>query len=85
MADRKVTGTSKNSDGDIIGLCGPWGTCTSEEAIADIDNGTHRYYVEDDAGNQADIHVVDDPDGRYLRTDPDASAADNLDNLPDCP
>ena len=30
-------------------------------------------------GSNAFVHVIDDPDGPYLRTDPDATAANNLD------
>lgn len=51
-------------------------------AIKDICDGT-RYYVEV-GGNEVDIHVVNGPSGKYLRTDRDQSSNNNLDDLPDC-
>ena len=83
MADRRVTGTGKNSDGVITSLCGTWGEATKAVAIVDIENGRHRYFT-DRSGAAADVIVVDGKDGKYLRTDPDNSVADNLEDLPDC-
>lgn len=86
MADRRVTKTQKNSEEDILGLCNPgadWSPRSKADAIRDIDNRLHTYYV-DAAGYRTDIHVVNDPDGKYLRTDADRSSGNNLDNLPDC-
>ena len=86
MADRRVTQTQKNSEGDILGLCNPgesWSPRSKADAISDIDNRVHTYYVNA-AGARTDIHVVNDPDGKYLRTDADGSSPNNLDNLPDC-
>jgi hypothetical protein len=34
--------------------------------------------------NEVDVIVVHDPDGDYLRTDPDATKTNNLNDLPDC-
>lgn len=86
MAERRVTATGKNSEGDITSLCNApewWSPVSKRQAIEDIENGSHRYYVR--SGNAvADIHVVDGPTGKYLRTDPDATQVDNLDSLPDC-
>ena len=84
MADRQVTGTGKDADGDITSLCGAWGSVTKATAIAEIDSGTHRYFVAVPGGGQVDVYVVDGPTGRYLRTDPDGRIPDNLDDLPDC-
>lgn len=86
MADRRVTRTDKDDDGDITALCNPgeaWSPRPKADAIDDIDDGIHTYYVQDSSG-RSDIHVVNDPDGPYLRTDPDGSASNNLDELPDC-
>lgn len=86
MADRRVTATGKDGDGDITSVCNPgesWSPRMKANAIADIEGGLHTYYVEDRSG-RSDVHVVDDPDGPYLRTDPDGSASNNLDELPDC-
>ena len=84
MADRQVTGTGKDSDGDIASLCGSWGSRTKAEAILDIESGTHRYFTHAATGAEADVEVVDGANGKYLRTDPDKSLTDNLGDLPIC-
>ena len=86
MADRRVTQTGKDLDGKITSLCNRseyWSPRTSSGTIADIEGGVHTYYVNE-AGWRADVHVVDGPTGKYLRTNADAQSANNLDNLPDC-
>lgn len=86
MADRRVTSTKKEGDGTITALCNPsafWSPRASRDAIRDIEARTHTYYV-DVAGWRADVHVVDGPGGKYLRTDADQQSANNLNNLPDC-
>ena len=84
MADRRVTGTGKDPDGDITALCGSWGIATKSQAIRDIESGTHTYYVQEPGTNRVDVHVVDGPTGKYLRADADPNSDNNLDNLPDC-
>lgn len=86
MADRKVTHTGKDSDGDITKLCNQavWGNATKAAAIQHIESGTHSYYVQQPGTARADIHVVNGPTGKYLRSDPDPNSNNNLDNLPDC-
>lgn len=86
MARRRVTRSDKDSNGDITALCNPgnwWSPRTKREAINDIEQGRHSYYVVVN-GQRVDIHVVDDPDGKYLRTDPDKTDDNNLDDLPSC-
>lgn len=86
MADRRVTRSGKNKEGDITALCNPnetWSPRKKADAIADIENRTHTYYVEN-GGKRTDVHVVNGPNGKYLRTDADKKSANNLDNLPDC-
>jgi hypothetical protein len=83
VADRRVTGTGKSSDGSITSLCGSWGLETKPSVIAHIEAGLHRYFT-DASGVMADVIVVDGHDGKYLRTDPDKSLADNLADLPGC-
>ena len=84
MADRKVTKTGKDTDGDITKLCGSWGSASKATAISDIDHGTNSYYVQQPGCGRSDIHVVNGPTGKYLRSDPDKTSNNNLDNLPDC-
>lgn len=86
MADRRVTRTGKDRDGDITSLCNPgevWSPRSKQNAISDIESGAHRYYVREE-GDGAWVYVVNGPRGKYLRTTADASNKNNLDNLPDC-
>lgn len=89
MADRRVFRTGKDSDGDITSLCASgqaWSPRPKSKAISDIRSGTHTYFVRNNAG-RSDIEVVRDSSvsgGEYLRTDPNGSCSDNLDDLPDC-
>ena len=80
----RVTATGKASDGDITRLCGRGWSTSKATAIADIETGTFSYYVQDGNGRTADVHVVNGPTGKYLRTDPNSSCSDNLSSLPDC-
>ena len=87
MADRAVTRTRKDRDGDILALCNPgdyWSPRTKADAIRDIEAGIHRYYVPWSDGRRTPIRVVNGPTGKYLRTDRDDTARNNLDDLPDC-
>ena len=86
MANRRVTHTGKNADGDITGLCNPkmaWYSRLTAQAVLDIQSKTHRYYVEA-GGQQATIQVVNGPSGPYLRTRANNKSVDNLDDLPNC-
>ena len=86
MADRQVTRSRKDRDGDITALCNPassWSPRYKQNAISDIELGLHTYYVSE-AGYRSNVHVVNGPNGKYLRTTADRSSANNLDNLPDC-
>lgn len=84
MADRRVTRTGKDAYGDITALCGAWGRTAKAVAIVEIESRLHSYYVQDIYGRRADVHVVNGRTGKYLRTDPNSSCSDNLDNLPNC-
>ena len=81
---KRVTKTGKDSDGDITRLCGHGWSRTKTQAISDIEAGRESYYVQDSRGRRANIHVVNGPTGKYLRTVPNSSCSDNLDNLPNC-
>ena len=86
MADRQVKQTRKDSDGDITALCNSgesWSPRSKANAIRDIETKTHAYYVGS-GSDRVDVHVVNGPTGKYLRTDPDPQSKNNLDNLPDC-
>jgi len=87
MADRAVTRSGKNSDGDITRLCKPgeyWSPRGKQSVISDIEAGTHRYYVPWSDGKSTWIRVVNGANGKYLRTDKDQTTRNNLNDLPDC-
>lgn len=87
MANREVTGTRKDSDGDIVALCNSnaiWSTKLKSMAILEIEEDIHRYFIKID-NKEVEIHVVNDRlKGKYLRTDPAKTVKNNLDDLPDC-
>jgi hypothetical protein len=84
---RRVTGTRKDSRGDVTHLCGGpnagWDLVTVADAITQIRSGTVAYFTDID-GTEASVHVVESRGRPYLRTDPDATVTNNLDELPDC-
>lgn len=87
MAERRVTRTRKDYDGDITALCNHgayWSPREKADAIRDIERNNHRYYVESRWGRRTYVQVVSGPTGKYLRTVADPSSDNNLDNLPDC-
>jgi len=87
MADRQVTASGKDKDGDITKLCKSgeaWSSRLKADAIRDIDNGLHTYYVHQAGTSRTNITVVNGATGKYLRSTADASSKNNLDNLPDC-
>jgi hypothetical protein len=61
-----------------------WSPKNKYIAILEIEANVHRYFVK--VGNdEVDIQVVNDLiKGKYLRTDPDKTTSNNLNELPDC-
>jgi hypothetical protein len=86
MADRFVFKTGKDSRRDITKLCNEgesWSPRMKSEAISDIENGFHDYYVKW-TDMTTKIEVVRGQTGKYLRTCRDSTKRDNLQDLPDC-
>ncbi|MCY4011142.1 MAG: DUF3892 domain-containing protein [Gammaproteobacteria bacterium] len=86
MADRRVTQTGKDDDGDITRLCNPgedWSPRSKAGAILDIEDKTHSYHVEE-AGYKSTIYVVEVGGVKHLKTYADETSKNNLDNLEDC-
>ena len=86
MARRRVTCVRRDSGRDTTDICNPdsaWSIRTKAQAIHEIENGEHVYYVES-GGKETVIDVVDDPDGKYLRTRGDSTTKNNLDDLSTC-
>ena len=86
MAARIVQATRKDNDGDIAYLCNfveSWAPRHKNDVILDIEANIHSYGVFI-AGKTVEIQVVDGTAGKYLRTDPDKTEKNNLDELPNC-
>lgn len=86
MADRRVTVTRKDNDGYIIALGNPsetWSPRLESAVVYDIVTKTNTYYIMVD-GKRIDINVVNGLTGTYIRTDPDRTVRNILDELPDC-
>jgi len=87
MTDIAVVKTGKDQGGDITKLCNSdqaWSPRSKADAISDIENKVHTYYVPWKSG-RTEIKVVNDRvKGKYLRTDRDNTSKNNLDDLPDC-
>jgi hypothetical protein len=86
MADREVTRTRKDKNNVITALCNPsagWSPRSKADAINDIEFKTHTYHVKWPE-KRTEIRVVNDRDGKYLRTDRDNTTRNNLLDLPDC-
>lgn len=86
MVERKVTKSRKDTVGNIVGLCNPdewWSPRNSNEIISDIEGVLYSYYVIVE-GQKVEIKVIKGIMGKYLRTDPDKTTKNNLDDLPDC-
>lgn len=83
MADRRVKRSGKDDNGDITRLCGSWGNEAKSTVIQHIESGTHRYYTNEE-NQEATVEVIGVGSSKYLRTTPDSSSKNNLDNLPDC-
>lgn len=85
MAERRVTKSGKDREGDITSLCGSWGKENKDSVIRQLEASppTHRYYVEEEQPS-VDVRVVNGLGRKYLRTTPDATSKNNLDKLLDC-
>lgn len=86
MSDREVTRSRKDKDGDITALCNPgnwWSPRLKKDVISDINLKIHTYFVRLE-NQRVNIRVVQGQSGPYLRTDPDITSRNNLDDLLDC-
>lgn len=84
MADRRVTHSRKDRDGDITAIGNPgqlWSPRPKADAIRDIESGAHTYFVQWPE-RRTEIRVVNGASGKYLRTDRDNTTRNNLDDLP---
>ena len=84
MIERKVTNTTKGEKGKIIALCNPvewWSPRNAIEVINDIEESYYLYYVVVN-GQKVLIKVINGSVEKFLRTDPDKTTKNYLDDLP---
>ena len=84
MIERKVTNTRKDEKGRVIAICNPiewWSPRSLAEVINDIEESFYRYYVAV-GGQRVIIKVANGSAEKYLRTDPDKTTKNYLDDLP---
>lgn len=82
MAERRITHSRKDDDGDILGVKGVWGTASTADVVSHIENSTHVYYVRE-TDTSTRVHVVTEGRKKHIRTNADSRSKNNLDNLPD--
>jgi hypothetical protein len=86
MAKRLVVKTRKGYAGDILALSNPdesWSPRYKNDAIKDIENGVHNYFIEVD-GKKISIEVLIVKGSRYLSTDIKNLSNNILGNLSNC-
>ena len=86
MAVRLVRRARKSPGGRIEALCAEgawWSPRSVDDVMADIEAGEYSYYVVWTDG-ETKIRVVESSNGKQLRTDKDATARNNLEDLPGC-
>lgn len=84
MISLEVVCTCKDDKGNITCLGTASGQVDKSDAIDQIEARTHHYWVAGEAGGKVDVRVVPEHKPPYLRTDPDGTPVNNLDELPDC-
>jgi len=68
MADRQVKKSRKGFDGDILTLCNPgepWSPRFKNDAINDIEDGLHNYFIES-RGERIAIFVSTNNGSKHL-------------------
>ena len=82
MAIREVIMCRKDEDGEIVALCNPdaiWSPRLKGDAINDIENDIHTYYVLRNK-KRVDIRIVHTINGKRLRTEPVKTVINNFVN-----
>ena len=86
MIERQITRIKKDSSGNIVMLCNPaewWSPRSASEILYDIEEAMYLYFVRVD-GQKVEIKVITELTRKYLRTDPDKTTKNNLEDLPGC-
>jgi hypothetical protein len=86
--NRYINHSRKNSDcsreAEIIGVCGDFGYLTKQQVHDDIKLGNWVYWSTAPGVSDALVHARGEGPNRYIQTEADGKAANNLVNLPDC-
>lgn len=99
--ERIITETAKDPHPTILAIRGynlttddetrrfgePFGPCSREDAVRQLDGHKHRYFVVGPSASRPliPVYVVHGATCNYLRTRADGTPADNLTALPDFP
>ncbi|HCY75818.1 MAG TPA: DUF3892 domain-containing protein [Ignavibacteriales bacterium] len=86
MIERQITGIKKDSSGNIVSLCNPtewWSPKSVNEILYDIEEYMYLYFVIVD-GQKVEIKIITGLTKKYIRTDPDKTTKNNLEDLPAC-
>lgn len=85
---RYITRSHKEKDcrdeSEIIGVCGDFGYLTKQQVHDHIKLGSWMYYSRASGVPDAKVHARGEGPTRYIQTEADDKAANNLVNLPDC-
>lgn len=82
MDSREVTKSQKDEKGAVTRIGGAWGSRPVSGVAIDIQHSQYRYYVRTQSG-EVDLQLVQGPDRKHVRTEPDLAKRDLLEDLPD--
>lgn len=86
MTDRKITGSRKGYDGDILALCNPgktWSPRFKNDVIRDIENNINSYFVEVN-GKRIGVNIILKRGSKHLISDKQKTLNNILDDLAAC-
>ena len=81
MIQREIIKVDRDYQGRITALRNQfkgWSPISVEEAINQIENELCKYFVTLSNVGKVDVHVIDGPEGKILRTDPEKTSRNNL-------
>ena len=79
MLERIINNTKKKENGTITHVVGNWGCVSVSEAVVHIENGLYAYFTG--GSKRAKVIVVNGANGKYLRSTPDATTLNNLEEI----
>lgn len=86
--NRYINRSHKNrgcsSEAEIVGVCGDFGYRTKQQVHDDIKQGKWTYWSTAPGVPDALVQARGEGPNRYIQTEADGKAKNNLVNLPDC-